>query len=200
MSYRRRILVTGGAGFIGSAVCRHLIAEATVVNLDKLTYAGNLDLARRGRGPDATRSSAPTSATRGHAGAVRGASSPTRSMHLAAESHVDRSIDGPAAFIDTNVVGTFTPARGGAEPIGRRLASGARTASASTTSRPTRSSARSATTGSSPRTRPMRPTRPIRRRRPRPTIWCAPGTRPMACRRCSPTAPTTTGRTSSPRS
>ena len=63
-------------------------------------------------------------------------------MHLAAESHVDRSIDGPAAFIDTNIVGTLHAARGRARLLGRRRAT-----SASTTSRPTRSSARSATTG-----------------------------------------------------
>ena len=104
-----RVLITGGAGFIGSAVARRFIAEGIddVLVFDKLTYAGNLD------------SLAPIASNpryrfvRGdicdHA-AVRRAFAEFRPdvvMHLAAESHVDRSIDGPAAFIETNVVGTF---------------------------------------------------------------------------------------------
>ena len=105
-----RILLTGGCGFIGSAVIRHLIrtTDHSVVNVDKMTYA-----ALRGRAGGrratigATASSRPTSPTRR---AMRRSSRPTGPdavMHLAAESHVDRSIDGPAAFIQTNVVGTF---------------------------------------------------------------------------------------------
>ncbi|MEO8564268.1 MAG: dTDP-glucose 4,6-dehydratase [bacterium] len=105
-----RIIVTGGAGFIGSALVRKLIAEtdASVVTVDKLTYAGNLEsLSLAAANPrhhfeqvdvcdaEALR----TLFTRYEPSAV---------MHLAAESHVDRSIDGPAAFIQTNVVGTFT--------------------------------------------------------------------------------------------
>ncbi len=104
------ILVTGGAGFIGSAVCRHLIAATghRVVNLDKLTYAANLSsLAPIGNSPryhfvegDICDHALVSSLLREHAiDAI---------MHLAAESHVDRSIDGPAAFIETNVVGTYT--------------------------------------------------------------------------------------------
>lgn len=103
-----RILVTGGAGFIGSALVRHLIAETphTVLNLDKLTYAGNLaslspvegsnrygfvraDICDHQAVAEAFRSFRPDVIT-----------------HLAAESHVDRSIDGPAAFVETNIVGT----------------------------------------------------------------------------------------------
>ena len=103
-----RVLVTGGAGFIGSAVCRWLIGRGVaVVNLDKLTYAAN---------PRSLASIA------GHAGyaferadvcdraaldAVFAKHRPTAVLHLAAESHVDRSIDGAAPFIDSNILGTY---------------------------------------------------------------------------------------------
>jgi len=104
-----KILITGGAGFIGSAVIRHIIGNSanSVVNLDKLTYAGNLE------------SLAETSASPRYAfeqvdicdrielDRVFRQHQPDAVMHLAAESHVDRSIDGPAAFIETNIVGTY---------------------------------------------------------------------------------------------
>ena len=105
----RTILVTGGAGFIGSAVCRHLVArgDTRVVNLDKLTYAGNLaSLAE-------VEASGDYHFVQGDIGDLALVSSlleeerPDAIMHLAAESHVDRSIDGPGEFIETNIVGTF---------------------------------------------------------------------------------------------
>ncbi len=105
-----RVLVTGGAGFIGSALVRHLIEETPheVLTVDALTYAGNLS------------SLAPVMANPRHRflerdicdadgiGAAIAEFRPDVVTHLAAESHVDRSIDGPAAFVQTNLVGTFT--------------------------------------------------------------------------------------------
>jgi len=106
----RRILVTGGAGFIGSAVVRHAVGSCghSVLVVDKLTYAGDLEAL------------APVANRPGYsfvradiidAAKIRDvieSFQPDAIMHLAAESHVDRSIDGPAAFIETNIVGTFT--------------------------------------------------------------------------------------------
>ncbi|BBE50244.1 dTDP-glucose 4,6-dehydratase [Ferriphaselus amnicola] len=106
----KKIIVTGGAGFIGSAVVRQLIGETdhTVINLDKLTYAGNLtSLASVSDSPrycfeqvDICDAAEVARVFREH--------QPDAIMHLAAESHVDRSITGPADFIETNIVGTYT--------------------------------------------------------------------------------------------
>lgn len=107
---KNRILVTGGAGFIGSAVIRYIITNTQneVLNLDKLTYAGNLDsLASIESSPCYQFRQLDICDADGLAQVVKDFK-PTMIMHLAAESHVDRSIDGPAAFIQTNIVGTYT--------------------------------------------------------------------------------------------
>ena len=104
------LLVTGGAGFIGSALIRHLIAETAVrvVNVDKLTYAGNLESLATVSGSPRYVFEQIDICDRPALEAVFERHRPTAVMHLAAESHVDRSIDGPAAFIQTNIVGTYT--------------------------------------------------------------------------------------------
>ncbi|WP_018998427.1 dTDP-glucose 4,6-dehydratase [Hirschia maritima] len=105
-----KIMVTGGAGFIGSAVCRYLVGQrnVSVVNVDKLTYAANLQSLKDIENSsnytfekiDICDGEAVLSAMKKHRiDAI---------MHLAAESHVDRSIDGPAAFIQTNIIGTYS--------------------------------------------------------------------------------------------
>ncbi|MBZ3694048.1 dTDP-glucose 4,6-dehydratase [Phyllobacterium calauticae] len=104
-----RILVTGGAGFIGSAVCRHLASNPRnqVVNVDKLTYAGNLASLRQIENyPNYSFVEADICDDTAILDVLR-TEKIEAVMHLAAESHVDRSIDGPAAFIETNIVGTF---------------------------------------------------------------------------------------------
>jgi dTDP-glucose 4,6-dehydratase len=104
-----KILVTGGAGFIGSALIRHLIREtsAQVANLDKLTYAGNLDsvagLSESGRYTMFQDDICDQAAV----WRILNSLAPDAVIHLAAESHVDRSIDGPSDFVRTNVEGTF---------------------------------------------------------------------------------------------
>jgi dTDP-glucose 4,6-dehydratase len=102
------ILVTGGAGFIGSALIRHLLAEtgAIVVNLDKLTYAANHAAIAEFEKHPRYRFVRACITDRSALNAVFAAHAPDAVMHLAAESHVDRSIDGPAEFIATNIVGT----------------------------------------------------------------------------------------------
>ncbi|MFJ5370114.1 dTDP-glucose 4,6-dehydratase, partial [Bosea sp. CER48] len=102
-------LVTGGAGFIGSAVVRKLVAETRheVCVVDKLTYAGNLASLAPVAGSDRYRFEQADICDSERMKAIFSDFSPDIVMHLAAESHVDRSIDGPAAFIETNVVGTF---------------------------------------------------------------------------------------------
>jgi len=105
-----KILVTGGAGFIGSAVCRLIVAETghTVVNLDKLTYAANLQSLASIADDPRYRFVRLDICDRAGVDALLAEAQPDAILHLAAESHVDRSITGPAEFITTNVVGTYT--------------------------------------------------------------------------------------------
>ena len=104
-----KILVTGGAGFIGSAILRHIIRNTSdsVVNVDALTYAGNLEsLAETSNSPRYAFEKVDI-CNRAELDRVFREHQPDAVMHLAAESHVDRSISGPAAFIETNIVGTY---------------------------------------------------------------------------------------------
>ena len=105
-----KLLVTGGAGFIGSAVIRHIIENTSdaVVNVDKLTYAGNLESLSSVADNDRYVFEQVDICNRAELERVFAEHKPDAVMHLAAESHVDRSIDGPAAFIETNIVGTYT--------------------------------------------------------------------------------------------
>lgn len=106
----KTILVTGGAGFIGSAVVRHIIQDTPyqVVNLDKLTYAGNLESLNSVSDSPRYQFEQADICDRSAMERVFAQYRPDVVMHLAAESHVDRSIDGPAAFIETNIIGTYT--------------------------------------------------------------------------------------------
>ena len=194
-----RLLVTGGAGFIGSAVVRQAIGEGDdVLVLDKLTYAGNLASLAPAAGSPAIILSAPTFATATRSRGVR-RFRPDAVLHLAAESHVDRSIDGPAAFIETNVVGTFVllsealaywrALKGEAREKFRFLHISTDEVFGSLGAEGL--FARTAPIG------PIRHTRPPRRAR---ITWRAPGARPTACQRSSPIAPTITAPIISPRS
>jgi dTDP-glucose 4,6-dehydratase len=162
------LLVTGGAGFIGSNFVRLALARtaARVVVFDSLTYAGSLESLRDvASDPRFTFVQADIT-DRAAVAAALAAHRPTAIVNFAAETHVDRSIDGPRAFVTTNVVGTFelldaaptppisTPRRGGVS-LPARLDG--------------RGTARSGRPVSSRKTRPMRPTRPMPRPRPRRT-------------------------------
>ncbi|KAE9624242.1 dTDP-glucose 4,6-dehydratase [Aeromonas veronii] len=104
-----KILVTGGAGFIGSAVVRHIIRDTkdAVINLDKLTYAGNLESLADVSTSERYAFEQVDICNRAELDRVFALHQPDAVMHLAAESHVDRSITGPADFIETNIVGTY---------------------------------------------------------------------------------------------
>ncbi|AZL86080.1 dTDP-glucose 4,6-dehydratase [Aliivibrio salmonicida] len=105
-----KILVTGGAGFIGSAVVRHIInnTQDSVINVDKLTYAGNLESLASIESNERYVFEQVDICDRAELDRVFAQCKPDAVMHLAAESHVDRSITGPADFIQTNIVGTYT--------------------------------------------------------------------------------------------
>ena len=104
-----KIIVTGGAGFIGSAVIRHIINHTNneVLNIDKLTYAGNLESLESIADSERYQFSQTDICDRIALDQIFESFQPDAVMHLAAESHVDRSITGPAAFIETNIIGTY---------------------------------------------------------------------------------------------
>lgn len=103
------VLVTGGAGFIGSAVCRRLVGQGyRVINLDKLTYAADLNSLREIQGSNRYSFHQADICDGSALLAILEQEKPDAIMHLAAETHVDRSIDGPGVFVETNVVGTVT--------------------------------------------------------------------------------------------
>lgn len=108
--FRVKILVTGGAGFIGSAVIRHIISNTadSVVNVDKLTYAGNLESLAEVSQSSRYVFECVDICDRDQIDRVLLESQPDAIMHLAAESHVDRSISAPSDFIQTNIIGTYT--------------------------------------------------------------------------------------------
>jgi dTDP-glucose 4,6-dehydratase len=105
-----KVLLTGGCGFIGSAVVRHLLrtTDHTVVNVDKMTYAASEDALEEGRGHNRHVLVRADIADGAAMREIFATHDPDAVMHLAAESHVDRSIDGPGDFVRTNVTGTFT--------------------------------------------------------------------------------------------
>ncbi|MEX3239756.1 dTDP-glucose 4,6-dehydratase [Serratia quinivorans] len=105
-----KIIVTGGAGFIGSAVARHIINDTSdeILVVDSLTYAGNLGSLKEIADNDRFKFEHTNICNREELDRIFNEFKPDAIMHLAAESHVDRSIDGPADFIETNIVGTYT--------------------------------------------------------------------------------------------
>lgn len=110
MNQHKNLLITGGAGFIGSALIRHLIrnSDYQILNLDKLTYAGNLESLREVEQSKKYEFVKGDINDRSLVTSILGDFRPDGILHLAAESHVDRSIDGPAEFLKTNILGTFT--------------------------------------------------------------------------------------------
>jgi dTDP-glucose 4,6-dehydratase len=133
-SQNMKLLITGGAGFIGSAVIRHIIQNTRedVVNLDKLTYAGNLESLAQVSDSERYSFEQVDICNRPELDRVLALHKPGAIMHLAAESHVDRSIDGPADFIETNIVAP-TPCWKPPASTGRHWKATKKPTSASTT-------------------------------------------------------------------
>lgn len=197
-----KIIVTGGAGFIGSAVARHIINDTSdhVLVLDSLTYAGNLESLAPIADSDRYAFELVDICERPALDRVFAAFKPDAVMHLAAESHVDRSIDGPAAFIETNIVGTYTLLEA-ARHYWQTLDETKNRRSASTIFRPMKSTATcTALTICSQKRLPTHQAARTPPPRPPAIIWCAPGCVPTVCRLSSPTARTTTALTTSRRS
>jgi len=181
-----RILITGGAGFIGSALIRHLIqnTEHEVLNLDKLTYAGNLESLTSIASNSRYEFVQADIIDQASVSAVLTRFEPQAIMHLAAESHVDRSIDGPSDFIQTNIVGTYSlleATRAYWHTLAEPSKSAFRFHHISTDEV---SATCTALTIFSPKPRLTRPVHLTPRVRRRPTTWCVPGNAPTACRYC----------------
>lgn len=181
----RKILITGGAGFIGSALVRYIINETNdaVVVVDKLTYAGNLMSLAPVAQSDRFAFEKVDICDRAELARVFTEHQPDCVMHLAAESHVDRSIDGPAAFIETNIVGLIhcLKRRG---LTGMRWQKTKNRRSVFIISPPMKYTVTYIPQMiSSPKPRRMRRAALILLQKPAATIWCAPGCGPTACRR-----------------
>ena len=190
------LLVTGGAGFIGgNFVLGAVAAGARVVNLDALTYAGNLDTLAPLRGNPRHVFVHGDIGDRREVDRLLAEHRPRAIVNFAAESHVDRSIDGPAAFIQTNVVGTLVLLEA-ARDYWLTLTGLNEQLSASFTYRRTRCTDRWATTATSSRRPPTRQIHLTRRPRRPPITWFEPSTTPTACRYSRHTARTTTVLTS----
>lgn len=116
-----KLLITGGAGFIGSALIRHLIAESSheILNVDKLSYAGSLSSLKSIAGSTRYRFLKYDICDAALIKRAFAEFEPDRVVHLAAESHVDRSIDGPSVFVQTNIVGTYTLLEAAREHVSR---------------------------------------------------------------------------------
>ena len=179
-----RVFVTGGAGFIGSAVCRHLVADLghEIVVLDKLTYAANLASLAPIASSNLYRFEQVDICDRAAIDRLFDLHRPDAMIHLAAESHVDRSISGSRVFLDTNVVGAFTlleATRAYLAGAGRQMADTFRMLHVSTDEvfgSLGDDGFFTEATGYDPSTLPMR------RPRPRPTTWRRRGIAPTACR------------------
>jgi hypothetical protein len=200
-----KILVTGGAGFIGSAVVRHIIknTQDDVVNVDKLTYAGNLESLSEVSDSDRYAFEHADICDKDAMDRIFAKHKPDAVMHLAAESHVDRSITGPAAFIETNIVGTYVLLEA-ARAYWSTLDEQAKKAFVSITSQPTKcmvicrilmSIRHQLSCRSSLKPRLMRPAARIQHLKPPAIILFVPGCVPTVSRPLSPTVQITTART-----
>lgn len=196
------ILVTGGAGFIGANFVLDWLAQSDepVVNLDKLTYAGNLETLASLKGDPRHIFVQGDIGDSALVDRLLAEHKPRAIVNFAAESHVDRSIHGPEDFVQTNVLGTFRlleSVRGHWSALPAEQKAAFRFLHVSTDE----------VYGSLSKTDPAfteenkyEPNSPYWPARPRATTSCAPGTTPTACRSSPPTAPTTTGPSTSPRS
>jgi len=196
----KTLLVTGGCGFIGANFVRHMLAkvpEVRIVNLDKLTYAGNLANLADISGNPRYRFVHGDICDAPLVERLFAHENPDVVVHFAAESHVDRSIYGPGTFVQTNVVGTFVLLEAARKTwINGHKKDSSRRFLHISTDEVFGSLGVSGFLPKRPLTTPVLPIRPARLPL---IIWSAPISIPTACPRSSPTAPTTTDRTSFPK-